>query len=82
MAAIRSGTGVVRMSVSLARCAGISENRTRVRPCGSQSSSSRLTYFVAKDALAVGWRRNRSTRSCTLSLSRASTEQSLFSPRS
>ena len=58
------------------------QGRTRVRPCGSQSSRSRLTCLVAKDAFAVGRPRNRSTRSRTLSDSRASTEQSLFSPMS
>jgi hypothetical protein len=41
-----------------------------------------LTYFVAKEALAVGSSRNVPTRSATLSLTSASTEQSLFSPMS
>ena len=51
-------------------------------PCGSRSSSSRLTYLVAKDAFAVGSSRKVPTRSATLSLTSASTEQSLFSPMS
>jgi hypothetical protein len=60
----------------------MSENRMRVRPCGSRSSSSRLTNFVAKLALAVGRSRKVATRSATLSLTTASTEQSEFSPMS
>lgn len=70
------------MSVTFAVSCGISEKRIRVRPIGSQSSRSRLTYLVANDALAVGVIRNRSQRSRTLSLIIASTEQSLFSPMS
>jgi hypothetical protein len=41
-----------------------------------------LTNFVANDALAVGSSRKVATRSATLSLTSASTEQSLFSPMS
>ncbi|MBM7809656.1 hypothetical protein [Saccharothrix algeriensis] len=41
-----------------------------------------MTCLVAKDALAVGRPRNSPTRSRTLSLTRASTEQSEFSPMS
>jgi hypothetical protein len=41
-----------------------------------------LTYLVAKEALAVGSSRKVATRSATLSLTSASTEQSLFSPMS
>lgn len=70
------------MSVSLAIGCGINENRTRVRPRGPSSSSSRLTYFVAKLALAVGWSARSCSRSATLSLILASAEQSLFSPMS
>jgi hypothetical protein len=60
----------------------MTENRMRVRPAGSRSSSCRFTYLVAKDALAVGSARKVAIRSATLSLTSASTEQSLFSPRS
>jgi hypothetical protein len=70
------------MSSSFAARSGISENRTRVRPAGSRSSRSRFTYLVANEALAVGSVRNAVIRSATLSLTRASTLQSLFSPRS
>ena len=79
---MRSAIGLVRMSVTFAVSWGMSENRMRVRPIGSQSSRSRLTYFVAKEAFAVGVIRKRSQRSRTLSLIIASTEQSLFSPMS
>lgn len=70
------------MSSSLASRAGIRENRIRVRPRGSQSSRSRLTCLVAKLAFAVGRSRKQVTRSRTLSLTRASSEQSEFSPMS
>jgi hypothetical protein len=70
------------MSSSFASPGGISEKRIRVRPAGSQDSRSRLTYLVAKLALALGIQRNSSTRSRTLSLISASTEQSEFSPMS
>jgi hypothetical protein len=54
----------------------------RVRPAESRSSSRRLTYSVANEAFAVGSCRKVATRSATLSLTMASTEQSLFSPMS
>jgi hypothetical protein len=73
---------LVRMSSSRESRSGMSENRMRVRPRGSWPSRSRLTYLVAKLALAVGSSRNVATRSATLSLISASTEQSLFSPMS
>lgn len=74
--------GDVRRSVTFAVAAGMSENRMRVLPAGSQSRRSRLTNFVANDALAVGVIRNRSQTSRTFSLISASTEQSPFSPMS
>jgi hypothetical protein len=70
------------MSSTLASSSGITEKRMRVRRRGSSSSSCRLTYLVAKEAFAVGSSAKVATRSATLSLTSASTEQSLFSPRS
>src|SRR3712207_7019208 len=70
------------MSSTLASSSGMTEKRTRVRPRGSSSSSCRLTHLVANEALAVGSSAKVATRSATLSLTNASTEQSLFSPRS
>ncbi|MDD7937982.1 hypothetical protein PHK61_06070 [Actinomycetospora lutea] len=79
---MRSSIVLVRMSSTVASRRGMSEKRTRVPPRGSSARRSRLTCFVANDAFAPSRRADCATGSATLSLTRASTEQSEFSPRS